>query len=168
MRFKKNIFKKNTRKGQVAIIDLFIAIAVFIILITITTLTWDLYNIRLDIRIDYDDMMIRAFQISDSLVKSSGYPGDWEKTSNPSIIGLAEADRVLSKDKVSKFTSLNYNNVKDKMKINLYDYYFLIRNAGGDPIITSGVSPSGNYVVNLARIVVYDNEPAIMEFALWR
>lgn len=166
--------------------DLFIAISVFIILITITTLTWNLYNIRLTTRFDYDEMMIKGFQTSDLLVKSKGIPGDWHtsyNTTNPrdpitgccikpqQLIGLADNERVLSVERVAAFKDISDANpqiIKNALKINLYNYYFVIRNQTGSPITNTGFFPSGKYAVNLARIVLYNDQPAIMEFAIWK
>src|SRR3989344_3907752 len=173
-------------KGQAAVTDLFIAISVFIILITITTLTWNLYNIRLTSRFDYDDMMLRGFQVSDLLVKSKGIPPDWHISYNTTypnprgsnadikplqLIGLADNERVLSPQRVDAFKDISDANpqiVKDALNINLFNYYFVIRNQTGIPLLNTGLFPSGKYAVNLARIVSYNNQPVIMEFAIWK
>ncbi|MDP1694982.1 MAG: hypothetical protein Q8L34_05580 [Candidatus Woesearchaeota archaeon] len=164
----------SKRNGQAAVTDLFIAISVFIILITITTLTWNLYNIRLTSRFDYDDMMLRGFQVSDLLVKSKGIPPDWHinyNTALPQVIGLADNERVLSPEKVDAFKALSDSDpaaIKNALNINLYNYYFVIRNQTGVPLLNTGLFPSGKYAVNLARIVSYNNQPVIMEFAIWK
>ncbi|HLC72180.1 MAG TPA: hypothetical protein VJH37_01195 [Candidatus Nanoarchaeia archaeon] len=163
--------KKN---GQAAVTDLFIAISVFIILITITTLTWNLYNIRLTSRFDYDEMMLKGFQVSDLLVKSKGIPVNWHITYNetaPEVLGLADNERVLSSERIDAFKDLSDRNpalIKDALKINLYNYYFVIRDQTGVPLLNSGLFPSGKYAVNLARIALYNNQPVIVEFAIWK
>ena len=162
------------KKGQAAVTDLFIAISVFIILITITTLTWNLYNIRLTSRFDYDEMMLKGFQVSDLLVKSKGIPADWHLSYNetaPKIIGLADNERILSSERIDAFKDLSDRNstiVKDALKINLYNYYFVVRNQSGVPLLNSGLFPSGKYAVNLARLALYNNQPVIVEFAIWK
>lgn len=175
----------NTQ-GQAAVTDLFIAISVFIILITITTLTWNLYNIRLTSRFDYDEMMLKGFQVSDLLVKSKGVPADWHiayNTTYPNernfntdihpqqVIGLADNERILSPERVDAFKDISDANpqiIKNALKINLYNYYFVIRNQTGYPLVNSGNFPSGKYTVNLARIVSYRDQPVILEFAIWK
>ncbi len=172
------------KRGQAAVTDLFIAISVFIILITITTLTWNLYNIRLTSRFDYDEMMLKGFQVSDLLVKSKGTPADWHTNYNittprgspadiipPIVLGLSDNERVLSPERVDSFKDISDSNpqiVKDALRINLYNYYFVIRNQTGAPLLNSGNFPSGKYAVNLARIVLYKDQPVIMEFAIWK
>ncbi|MEK6903061.1 MAG: hypothetical protein AABW64_00245 [Nanoarchaeota archaeon] len=175
-----------SRRGQAAVTDLFISISVFIILITIITLTWNLYNIRLQNRFDYDDMMIKAFQVTDSLVKGRGVPTDWE-TQNPvtnvQVLGLSENERFLSEQKVKIFAKdpkiysaalLSDAVLKSTLKINLYNYYFVLRHLNGtvtgcpSACNNRGTFPSGNYVVNLARLVMYQNQPVYLEFAVWK
>ncbi len=176
------------RRGQAAVTDLFIAISVFIILITITTLTWNLYNIRLTSRFDYDEMMLKGFQVTDLLVKSKGIPADWHTNYNvttprpgppfnaadiraPTIIGLADNERVLSPERIDAFKDISDAHpqiIKDALKINQYNYYFVIRNQTGTPLLNTGFFPSGKYAVNLARIVLYNGQPVIMEFAIWK
>ena len=164
----------STTKGQAAVTDLFIAISVFIILITITTLTWNLYNIRLQNRFDYDDMMIKTFQVTEALVKSGGVPPDWEAQgdfSNLQVIGLSHNERFLSEAKVQKFANtveLDDTTLKDTLKINLYEYYFVLRHLNGTIIHSRGSFPSGNFAVNLARLVIYQDQPTILEFATWK
>ena len=146
----------------------------FIILITIITLTWNLYNIRLTSRFDYDEMMLKGFQVSDLLVKSKGVPADWHITYNTTpvqVIGLSDNERILSPERVDAFKDLSDRNsqaIKDALKINLYNYYFVIRNQTGMPLLNTGLFPAGRYAVNLARIVLYKDQPVIMEFAIWK
>lgn len=163
------------KRGQAVVTDLFIAIAVFIVLITITTIIWDLYTIRLKMRQEFEDMVIKSIQISDQLVKSSGYPLDWEFKifSDPDyikIIGLAYDDRKLSTEKINAFrTNITDQKVKDLFNIGLYNYYFTIKEKNGSILLAKGNNPVGSFnTVNLARIIVYKNEPRIMEFALWK
>ncbi len=176
----------RTKRGQAAVTDLFIAISVFIILITITTLTWNLYNIRLTSRFDYDDMMMKGFQVSDLLIKSKGIPADWHiayNTTYPNprvnnccikpqeVIGLAESERVISPEKIDAFKDISDSHpeiIKDTLNINLYNYYFVIRNQTGNALLNTGLFPSGKYAVNLARIALYNGQPVIMEFAIWK
>lgn len=174
------------RRGQAAVTDLFISISVFIILITIITLTWNLHNIRLQNRFEYDDMMVKAFQVTDSLIKGRGVPPDWETrlqtptNNNLRVIGLSENERFLSEQKVIAFANSDGNNkldekvLKDTLRINLYQYYFVLRHLNGTitgcpgTCNSRGAYPSGNFVVNLARLVMFKDEPAILEFAVWK
>ena len=162
----------KNKKGQAAITDLFIAIAIFIVLITITTIMWHLYNLRFDARIDYDTMVLKTYQIVDTMVKSPGFPDNWEQdTANVVAIGLASGDRILSKEKVSAFDKMSsddMDNVKEIMHIALYDYYFVLKDPETNQVVVSaGSAPRGKFTVNLGRLVMYNNKPHILEFAVW-
>ena len=119
-------------------------------------------------------MMLKGFQVSDLLVKSKGIPADWHityNTSTPQVLGLSENERILSPERIDAFKDLSDRNpqvIKDALKVNLYNYYFVVRNQTGTPILNTGLFPSGKYAVNLARIALYNGQPVIMEFAIWK
>ena len=157
------------RKGQIASVDLFIAFFVFILLISILVGTWNLYNQRLNESIEYEKMRLGAYYISDSFVKTPGTPSAWEN--NPSsveIIGLAIDDRVLSSAKADAFANLSYATAREKLKIMGYNYGFRIKDLSNNIIMASGMAPAGDISVVVERYVTYENEKAIMEFALWK
>jgi len=157
------------RRGQAAITDLFIAIAVFIVLVTITTLLWNLYNARLDSRLDYDTMVLKAYHIVDGFLRSPGFPEHWEDNpTSAKMIGLVSSDHVLDEEKVGAFTGLQENVTKDIMKIALYNYYFVIHDAKNNNIFVAGTVPQGTFAVNLIRPVLYQGTPHTLEFAVWK
>ncbi len=171
---------KHSRTGQAAITDLFVAVAIFIVLITITTLIWNLYNVRLEARLDYDTMLLRGYHIVEGLIRSPGFPEQWQTASSPELttqfFGLAEEDHVLSEEKINAFVALSdplpsgsaYPEMKNVMKIALYEYYFLLKTENGNPAYSAGSFPTGKYTVNLARLVIFKGQPHIMEFAIWK
>ena len=59
-------------RGQAVVTDLFISISIFIILVTIIILTIELYDIRLQSKFDYEDMVLKTFLAIDTLAKSKG------------------------------------------------------------------------------------------------
>ena len=168
------------KRGQAAITDLFIAVAIFIVLITITTLIWNLYNSRLQSRLDYDTMVLKGYHIVDALVKSRGYPEDWETLQNPELsttmFGLADYDHVISGTKIDRFAQLSnpnpalgsYTALKNTMKISLYEYRILLKAPDNKVVFDSGKIPAGKFTVNLARFVFYNGQPHILEFAVWK
>ena len=113
-------------------------------------------------------------------------PADWHITYNttypnprtspndinpPAVLGLSDNERILSNERVDAFKDISDANpqiIKDALRINLYNYYFVIRNQTGVPILNTGLFPSGKYAVNLARVVLYNDQPVIMEFAIWK
>ncbi len=161
------------KRGQAVIIDLFVAVSVFVILMIILTITWDLYSIRLNTRSEYDDMILKTFLISDMLAKSEGVPFDWETQLSPTAatvqqLGLASYHGILSDAKVEKFRAMSSADVDNLLNIGLYSHYFLIRDFDGTEYVSRGQRPTGRVAVNTARIIVYKGAPRVVEFALWK
>lgn len=156
------------RKAQLASVDLFIAIVVFLILVTATIYTWNLYNIRFNENLEYEKMELAAFQITDLLVKSPGHPTGWEENPlNVGVIGLAQDDRVLSQDKITAFVNLDYNTTRERLKIKNYDYKFRVKDLSDNILQESGLDFTGDTSIVLERYVLLNNEKTIMEFTLW-
>ena len=139
------------------------------ILVSLTVYTWNLYNVRLNEDLEYEKIQLIAFQITDLLVKSPGYPAGWEENpSNVGIIGLAQNDRVLSQDKVTAFMNLEYNSSKERFNIEYYDYKFKIKSLSNSVMQESGLNFGGDTSVVIERYVLLDDERRIMEFTLWK
>ena len=157
------------RKGQIASIDLFIAITIFVMLLGVVLHAWNLYNMRLQDNIEYERMQLAAFRVSDLLAKSTGYPGAWEE--NPGAaetLGLASSGRVLSASKVSAFASMGYDVSRQKLKLVPYEYRFRIKQLSNNVTTALGLPVSGDLSVTAERYVSYNNEKAIMEFTVWK
>jgi len=160
----------RNKKAQAAITDLFVAIAIFITLVTITTTMWNLYSSRLSGRVAYDDMVVKSFQLSDVMFKTSGNPSTWETLDFSSqgdidslmYVGMVDNQDQITYDKVVGLGSLiNEGNetLKDIFHIGQYNFNFKMLNATGslmydfgDPIVHS------KYVVNLAKTMIFLDE----------
>ena len=158
----------RNKKAQIVTTDLFIAIVIFTIIMSIIIISWGRYTAKLDDRLNYDEMQSRAFQISNLLVKSQGSPSNWENGGNAESLGLASRDRILSSSKVDAFANLSYGNITKLLGIRNYDFYFKLKDFENNTLVLVGNIPAGNFAVNLRRYVIYENEEAVMEFALWK
>jgi len=155
------------KKAQISTTDLFVAIFVFMILLTAILVTWNVYSDRLNEGILYENLLLNAFYITDTLVKTQGQPDNWI-VGDIQTIGLADTDRSLSKTKVNQFVSMDYNTAKEIFNVERYDFYFQIEDPNGanliDPYGTIGV---GENIVRISRLVIYDGGPAYVRFTLW-
>ena len=158
------------KKSQLAVTDLFLALFIATILIVTIIFAWNRYIVILGDNVDYEEMQIIAFQVSDLLVKSKGEPEDWENNpDNVDVIGLASSDRELSTEKVDAFVNLPYNITSKSLGVELYSHYFQLKHINGTKMAEQGVIfPKNRSVVNVQRLVVYENEEAIVEFAVWK
>jgi len=158
---------KHRKKGQIAALDFFIALLIFSVILTITMLRWSNYYSKISERMEYHEMMTKAFQISDALIKSQGVPSNWNKD-NVRIIGLAIEDRILSVDKVNAFANLSFNKTKSIFQIYGYKFYFNLTKINGEAIKEYGDKPTGKKSVSVKRYVLYNNEKTIMQFDVWK
>ena len=160
----------KVKKGQMAITDLFIALFVATILVILLMVVWNRYSLILIESSDYEGMQVIAFQTADLLVKSSGEPDNWElNPDNVDTIGLASSDRVLSEEKVDAFLGLLLNITSNSLGLELYDFYFQLNHINGTMLKDYGESPILNEsVINVQRLVLYKNEKAVVELALWK
>ena len=151
-------------KSQAAVADLFIAFFLFIIVLSATIYTWNLYITRIDEERENNEITMKAFQAAEALVKSQGIPENWS-LSNVNLTGLAENERILSFKKVDLFVNLTEEQIKNIFKIQLYNFSFVLKDIEGNKIKEIG-SITGEKSVNVKRYVVYENEPAILEFKI--
>lgn len=157
-------------KGQIETADLIIAIGVLILLTTILIYTWNVYNTRLEEGIDNEKMQLQAFQITDMLVKTPGFPPLWEtQPANAQAVGFATDDRVISAAKFDAFASLDYNTTKGLFDLKAYEYRVRIKNLAGAVIKEAGLNETSADVkrVVVYRYVIYNDEKALLEFAIW-
>ncbi len=133
------------KKAQITTIDLFAAIAVFIILTAFLVYFSSSSTLKLEKQLEYEDMELKALRIADQLVKTPGVPSAWEETSVPISdivsLGLAREDHILSRQKLvnvststptAKFynnppTKNGYEDLKEILKIKGYDFNYTIR-----------------------------------------
>lgn len=157
------------RKGQIGSIDLFVAIFVFFILLAVLMGMWNLYYTRLNEGTEYEKMRLLAFHISDIFVKTPGYPSAWETSpASAEAIGLASSDRVLSSAKANAFAAMDYSFARERTKLTGYNFKFRIKDLSNNVLLSSGSNISGDTAIAVERYVEYENEKAIMEFAVWK
>ena len=160
----------KNKKSQVAVTDMFIALFISTILIIVIVFAWNRYTVILGDNVEYTEMQIIAFQVSDLLVKTKGEPEDWENSpDNVDVIGLTSSDRELSKEKVNAFINLSYSITSKSLGTELYSHYFQLKSINGTKLAEHGAGfPRNRSVVNVQRIVRYENEEAVVEFAIWK
>lgn len=156
------------KKGQAIITDLLVAIGLGIVLLIAINLTWDYYVLKLNDDSTYSDMFIRASEISEVLVSTRGYPKNWG-TTDVQIAGIVNFDRIISPEKLFNFTQLNNSQIKDMFKINQYNFTFEMKyQTNNTNITTIGETGNATISVNSRRLVIYRNEPTILNFIIWK
>ncbi len=93
--------------GQGIAIDLFLGVAIFLLLLTAVLAIWSNTETTASKELTEKEMQRMTEEALDRLIRSKGEPANWETLdpSDPAIItvGLAKADRVLDENKVASF-----------------------------------------------------------------
>lgn len=156
------------KRSQISIGDFFLAASIFIILMGSVVLVYDRYTSKFDSREAYNRIQLSSIQAADMLARSGGEPKNWElNSSSARMIGLARSDRNISVQKLDSFLNMSYNYSKDVMRID-GDYYFKIVGLSGNIIAYKGMNATGRSAAGVSRIVLYNDEYAVMSFILWK
>ena len=152
-------------KAQIATTDLFLAITIFLILITAFFVTWNVYQSRLTNSISRSEMELYAVQVANQLVRSPGIPADWENNvAGIRAIGLSGGDRVISEEKLNAFANLTAEQM-GSLNIGSYNFYFILIR-GDNAVLEVGAYPAGQSVT-IRRNVIYQNEASTVQVSLW-
>ena len=167
----KNKLRKKTKnkKAQITVVDFGLSIFIFTILVTVIVISLYNYHDRVAGRLEDEMIVASAVAVTDNFVKTSGYPNDWT-IDDVKIIGLATRDRVLSQEKVDKFCQeLEYDRARQIMGL-MYHFHFSLSvpEAEFEPVQCGSEPIDANRIVTIRRAVVYQDEPALLQFTLWR
>lgn len=154
------------KKAQIAMTDLLLALILFTILFLGLIFFWTFYQSKFVDNFARDEMELLAFQISDALIRTPGYPSNWESNVNlTQSPGLSSSERVLSSAKIAAFSNFTYNQTKTFFNIERFEYYILIKQ-NNTVIYETNVTPTGR-IVSIRRNVYYENQDTTLDFALW-
>lgn len=157
----------NNKKSVAISLDFIFSSLIVIALIVLFSVYYNFYSQRLDNRLVYQKMEFIGTNIAESLISSGGVPENWEKDiENTKRIGLTTYPRTLSTEKLNAFTEMDYNTVKDLLKISDMDFMFRVYYPGGVTIAEQGVAIIARNVVTVQREVTLNNEALVLEFSL--
>lgn len=134
-------------KGQFFSIDFVLALALFSLVVLSVAFAWeDARAQALDLQA-HANIYSKAEAVSDSLVRSKGFPENWNATSVQSI-GLASEARVLNESKAEEMMGLSYSTAKSKLAVWEYDFYFNLTDSSGELINTGMAEPPVAYFLD--------------------
>jgi hypothetical protein len=115
-----------------------------------------------------NDMESRTLQALNALVKTPGYPEDWD-AGNVEIIGLSSKKNSIDEVKLAQFRSMDYDDIKEKLKLEGYDFNFeFIAQSPSDNFSIGSMPSSGKNIISLARAVEFKGGSAIVQFKIFR
>jgi hypothetical protein len=171
----------GAKKGQVFTWDLAISISIFLIVLAMLFYMWNTTTSKATETRDIYEMESIATEVTELLIRTPGVPKDWENSTkypvfNITAIGLANVDpRVLSRDKIYRFATLNYSDVRPLLGTRQYNFYFnMVYLTNKTTVSINGTNctqgePSGNAAFELTsrRTAILDDEIVIIYFTVW-
>jgi hypothetical protein len=163
---------KKNKRGQITVFDMLIAVLLFSFLVTVVMLTWYTYNQRLLVKLEREEAISKAIEITDLFVRTSGLPSEWNST-NVILIGLATSDRKISEDKAREFCNVSYDEARTIMNIP-YHFYFYVSSytpgVGWEKDVECGnqITEDTKKAVSFRRPVLYKDGLGTLGFILWR
>lgn len=108
-----------------------------------------------------------TLSISDSLIRTKGFPEGWDIPS-VTVIGLASEENILNATKVSYFLSMGsseYNRTRTILTGG-YDFFFNLTDINGTSLGAIGNKPENRMVVPVERYCLHNERITKLEFAL--
>lgn len=136
--------------------DFVFASLLFILILGFTVVAYSNYSDIYLINEEKRNLEASALSVSELLVKSKGYPTDWENdVSNVQVIGLADSENVLDLDKVTAFGSITYNETKDLFGIE-NEFLITIKSVDRRSMFSKGSELVNTSSVSIERIVYFN------------
>jgi len=155
------------QRGQVWSLDFVTSIVVFLVILMPLFFVWSYINAQSTQQIEFNSIESAALQISDSLVRTQGIPGNWN-ISNVRVIGLVSDENILNSTKVSSFLSMgnsDYERTKSLLTGN-YDFYFSLTDINGTSLGTIGNKSEKGNVVPVERYCLYNGRIVKLQLVL--
>jgi len=158
------------RKGQIATYDLLFAVIVFMAIFLLMNNIWAENYANALKKEETRRMQFSARQAIKVLTGSAGYPEEWT-SEDVEVPGLLEehGSKRLSNEKIEELDGMDYNAVKDLLKIGEYDFMISV-NALNDLYDKEiGLPVSGeSKAVRLERVVYYKGGNANVSLTLFK
>jgi hypothetical protein len=164
-------------RAQVWSFDFMASVIVFFVIIAILFFSWEYITFQNEDLITFNEMENNALSITDTLIRTPGFPEHWNET-NVQIMGLASEENVLNETKILMFVQMDYDYAKRILGIPAYEFYFRISYLNGTQAranntdLVIGLDPTlflnSTMVVPIDRKILFDTRVASLEFILWR
>ena len=125
------------KRGQLLTTDFILSLAIFLAILLASMSLWANVDTQIRDAESRRDMQAITTYISDSLVRSPGYPKNWTN-STVMMIGLANDEHVVDMNKILLLKNMDYDRVRDILRFGEYNYYIWVTDGGGYDL-TSGI-----------------------------
>ena len=156
------------KRGQISTYDIVVALFIFVLVFATMRGIWISNVQKAETEQEYNIMKLKAMQAIESMVKTKGYPKNWDG-SNVELLGLARKQNVLSESKVMQFAAMDYSTAKDLLLIANYDFNFSLHSAEPTDSVSVGMPlDSNSTVISIKRVVKYKGAEADVVFKVFK
>jgi len=158
-------------RSQIFSIDLNVSLFLFISFTLLAIFLFNYTSTQIDDYISGRGMENLAIMSTDTLVRSPGFPQDWN-SGNFTSIGLADEDNVLNYTKLLELNETDYASAKILFTQGIYEFYINVTDFGENVIMTYGNTDisSANSIVPIRRFCLLDNgtrKPVYFDMVVW-
>lgn len=163
-----SVLALESARGQSSLIDLVMGFFIFALILASVMGAVNKNTKDFTKNLEIDELSHDSFFSVKELTETTGFPENWETLNEDLVekIGLIERRNTISEDKVVAFSNMTYSKTKELLKLEGYDYYFVLN---GVNVITAGINPVGQtkYSITTKRILNYKGSEAEIEFTLY-
>lgn len=158
-------------KGQIITTEFMLVATILVVLLIASLSFWFIGSSRFQENVDRTEIQLTALDVSDQLVKSGGFPEDWnEHTSTTVSLGLVVYERDLDQSKVETFmNNLTYSEIKDYLAIENLEILVTIYSLDGQTLYQTGSYPDNpETVANVRRAAVLGTDIVHVDVMIWQ
>lgn len=155
------------RKAQAMTYDFFIAMIIFLFLLTLVISYWHYSAVQME-EINENNRATNALFLASEVWFKEGYPRYWEKT-NILELGLSN-DNMINRTKMEMLPDLGYSKVVFLLNLGTYNLQYTLYNSNNYMIFQfpSGEIPSSaNNIYKIERIGILDEQPVKVRTIIW-
>lgn len=155
-------------KGQIFSIDFMASLMFFLPFLLIMIFLWNYSEIQYAETERTIDMRDKAVLISDLLLKSEGYPKDWN-SANVVTLGLAKENNKISNEKLNRLYEINCTRFKEIFDMK-YNFFLEVTDINDNILFTD--DKCGNYsnaedIIPIQRYGLLEEKLIKMEVLIW-
>lgn len=155
-------------KGQIFSIDFMASLMFFLPFLLIMIFLWNYSETQYTETERTIDMRDKAVLISDLLLKSEGYPKDWN-SANVVTLGLAKENNKISNEKLNRLYEINCTRFKEIFDMK-YNFFLEITDVNDNILFTD--DKCGNYsnaedIIPIQRYGLLEEKLIKMEVLIW-
>ena len=164
--------KDNARKGMSFSTDFMISAILFFAVVSLTYMSWQTLESKSQDFQEYNYISDRANYITELLVRTEGYPGNWTPAT-VKLPGLLDNNQYISTKKLDSLSLIDSSYFKSMWALGDHRYNLTIYNSSSIHYsIGIPLDESASQVVSKSRLVLYNDSDNMIKtnlrFILWR